>query len=234
MGHGIVQHNLSVVDNDNSFAELLNVPYIMTGQKDGGVEFLIHLSDQRADILLHHGVQTNGRFIQKQDAGPADQGSHNFTANSLTQRQTSHGCIDKGIQIEDICQFPDAAFRLFIRQIINGAEKAEIIIRCQVSPKLFLLAEYSADFAGKRFSFSGRIHAQHFRSASIGIQNSGQHLDSSAFARSVGTDESKCFSLFHAEGNPAYRRDFLNLRMEDGPHTSGNPFFLLLYPKGFR
>lgn len=66
MLHGVVHHDLTGIDDDDAPAELLDIPDVMAGQKDGRVEFFVHLPDQHTDILLHDRIQTDRRLIEKQ------------------------------------------------------------------------------------------------------------------------------------------------------------------------
>ncbi|MNI86260.1 hypothetical protein D3C73_1433380 [compost metagenome] len=59
-----VINNRAVIDDNQPFAEILDIPEIMGGQHDSGLPVLINLFDEFAYFLLHRHIEANGRFIQ--------------------------------------------------------------------------------------------------------------------------------------------------------------------------
>ena len=74
-----------MVDDDDSFAELFNIPSIVRGKEYGCLLFLIEPLDQLSDLQLRTHIQANSGFVQEDDFWPV-QYARQFATHALTKR----------------------------------------------------------------------------------------------------------------------------------------------------
>ena len=80
----IIQH-LSLVDDDNTAAERIHITHIVRRQNNSRMLFLIERMNQRADFGFHRDIQTDCRFIKKDNLRIVQKCRQNIAERALTE-----------------------------------------------------------------------------------------------------------------------------------------------------
>ena len=96
---GTIINNSSIVDDDDTLAQLLDIAKVMCGQHDRH-SFGDALSLNKVpDAFLHDQIQADGWFIQINDLRLMDQRRSQFRAHLLSERHIAHWNLQQLIQL---------------------------------------------------------------------------------------------------------------------------------------
>ena len=137
--NGRIEDDLAVIDDDGTAADLLDIPGIVRGQKDGDAFLLVQLTDQVTYTLFGNHIQPDRRLIQKEDGGFMQQGRGQFAAHTLPQAQLTHRRANVFLDIKAFDQEVAPLAVLMHIQFINLGQQVEGILRRQVIPQLSFL-----------------------------------------------------------------------------------------------
>ena len=86
---GIDERNLAIDNESDAVAELVRGPHVVGGEKDGGAGST-SLLDDVLDPFGVYGVEPDGRFVEEQQLGLAQQRAGEVEAVSHSLREFSH------------------------------------------------------------------------------------------------------------------------------------------------
>ena len=81
----------------------------MAGEQDGGLLLRIVLAQELADDLLGNHIQTDGRFVQKEDFRLVQQGRDQLHFRALAQGEFAHADVELVAHGEQFAHFCDGA-----------------------------------------------------------------------------------------------------------------------------
>src|SRR5207248_4863602 len=126
--NGRIEDDLAVIDDDGTAADLLDIPCVVRGQKDGDALLLVQLANQVAYTLFSDHIQTNRRLIQEEDGGFMQQGRGQSAAHTLPQAQLTHGRANVFLDVEAFDQEVAPLAVLAHIKFINLGQQVEGIL----------------------------------------------------------------------------------------------------------
>jgi hypothetical protein len=184
--------------------------------------------------VTDHHVESDGRLVEKQEAGTVEQARRQLAADALAQRKLAHWHVEEIGQPEPFGQLADASPMLARLDFVDSAKKAQAVEGRQVVPQLALLAEHRSDDEAQPLAIFLGVEPQHRRRSAGRREQSGEHLDGGRFARAVRPQKGQRLACLDGE---RYVPNRLH-RSIAGPHQAaespGHPLGLSGDSEGFR
>src|SRR5579872_549180 len=181
-------HNLAFVNDRHAVAETFGLLDIVRGQQDRalvGLEFF----NQRMNLQAYLGIQTGGRFVQKNEIRFVDQGQRESYALFLSAGQFRVEIVAFSPELQALEQFVAIGFAR-----IEGGEPLQGLMNAKLVGEVGRL-QADADAILKRALRHFGIETKHF-DASLGARaQTFQNFDSGRLPSSIGSQEAEDFTL---------------------------------------
>src|SRR5260370_3316821 len=129
-----------MVDDENAMTKLFNVLHVMTGQERHDAVFLIVDAQKFTDALLTNHVQTDGWFVEKEDARLMNQRGDQLHLHPLAQRQLAHHHIHFVLNLEKFGQSADDLCKTPAIDSVDRAIQLQRFLRGQIPPERIFLS----------------------------------------------------------------------------------------------
>ena len=189
----------SLVDKGNAVTEFFRFVHIM-GRQDDGRFLLIQPGDLLPDLVPGLRVESDCRFVEKQDEGMVDKGPDDLKFPSHTPGE----CLDFHMgtvgQFSHFKEFPDPFVQDTVLDIHEFPIKFKVVIGGEFNIKRTVLRADPDDTADL-FRSTDNIVRTNTRRAGGGGEQGGQDPDQGALSRTIGAKEAEDLSPPDLEGD---------------------------------
>ncbi len=210
-----VEHDGTVVDDDDPVADFLDVADVVGSEEDRGVFRPVDRVDNVPEIGFGNHVEPDGRFVEKQDFWAVDEARDEFRPHSLPEGQLPYGNMEQISHLERFEEIIKALAELFVRDIVHLAEELVGVDGREVVVEFGNLAEYRSDQVRELAPIAQRVEPADFQLPAAGSEDAAEHLDGGGFSRAVRAEEGDFFSGPNGEIEIFYRVEGLVLRREN-------------------
>ena len=195
LGERPVKKNLAMVDDENAMAKLFNILHVMTGQERHDAVFLVVDTQKFTDALLTNHVQTDGWFVEKEDARLMNQRGDQLHLHPLAQRQLAHHHIHFVLNLEKFGQSADNLRKTSAIDSVDRAVQLQRFLRGQVPPERIFLTHEQTELTFHFIAAFPRDKTENTRITGSRVEQAGEHLKNGGLARAVRTQEPDKFAL---------------------------------------
>ena len=210
----------ALVDHDDTFTKFLDVGHVVAREENGDAILAVVVAEKLADGALGHDVETDGRFVEKEDARAVEERSDEFHFHPLAEGKLAHHHVEFGADGEKVDEFVEGGFELSFRNAVDGAEEIEGLDGGEIPPELVLLTEDEGEEAAIGVFAFGGIEAGDAGGAARGVDEAREHFERCRLTGAVGAEEADEFALGDGEGDILGGGGFLELAFEQTFHAA--------------
>src|SRR5262245_61131961 len=140
-----VGENTSVADHENPATQRFDIVQVVRRQDHRHASFRVLAPNEVSDRELGHGIEANGRFVEKEQLRLVQQGGSEIAAHTLAQRQLAYGDVQQIDDLQAVDQIVSSLSICRLRHAVDLSKEIERFDDRKVPPELSPLAEHDAD-----------------------------------------------------------------------------------------
>ena len=210
----------ALVDHDHAFAEFLDVGHVVAREENRHAILAVVVAEELANGTLRNDVETDGRFVEKEDARAVQERGDELHFHALAEGEFAHHDVEFGADGEEVDEFVERGFELRLGDAVDRAEEIEGLDGGEVPPELVFLAEHEGkETAVGVFAF-GRIEAGDAGGAARRVDEAREHFEGGGLAGAVGSEEADEFPFCDGERDVFGGGGFFECAIEQTLHAA--------------
>ena len=163
-----------------------------------------HIADECPDAAAHLRVKRHRRLIEKENARPMNECTHDEQAAFHAARETAHTIVNHVCQFHVVEELRDTLLPLRLSQVVQARMQFHIFAHGEVLVKVHMLWHNTDEFFdGLRLLIGRHTVVQNLPAGGLALER--EHAYGRGLACPVGAEQAKDFPLSHTKGKVVYR-----------------------------